>query len=150
MCLGALFSLNKNYFNSSIISPYLNTPPLHQFIIRVEIIVCSETPFSKSSCRIENSQLICNQLTGFYMIRYKFFHKNISEQTIVNLFPNYYAQCKRNILNSCYTLTNISFNTFNLNKDLIKSFIQCTVSNIVKTGSDKIKEMYFCFFFLFN
>ena len=34
-------------------------------------IVCSAIPFSKNSCHIETSQLICkaNQLFGFYMIQ---------------------------------------------------------------------------------
>ena len=60
VCRGALSSLNKNYFTSSLISPYFNIPPLHKITIRVKIMVCSETPFSKNSYRIETSQLICN------------------------------------------------------------------------------------------
>ena len=44
-----LSSLNKNYFTSSIISPYFNTPLLHKIIIKVKIKVFSETPFIQFS-----------------------------------------------------------------------------------------------------
>ena len=39
----------------------------------------------------------------------KFLQKGVCEQTIANLFPNYYTQSKGNTLNSCYTLTNMTF-----------------------------------------
>ena len=55
-----LSSLNKNHFTSSVISPYFNAPPLHKIIIRVKIIVCSETLFSKNPYHIETSQFSPN------------------------------------------------------------------------------------------
>ena len=90
-CRRVLFSLNKIYFTASTISPCFNTPPLYKVKIINKIIACSEIPFSKK----------LNQLTGFYMIRV--FTNSVSEQTIANLFPNYYTQCKRNTPESCYT-----------------------------------------------
>ena len=62
-------------------------------------------PFSKKLYRIETNN--GNQLTGFYMIRV--FREGVSEQTIANIFPNYYTQSKTNTLKSRYTLTNMRF-----------------------------------------
>ena len=50
--------------------------------IDCKIMVCSKTPFSKSSHHIHHSQLICNsnQLTGLYMIQV--FTEDVLQQTI--------------------------------------------------------------------
>ena len=69
-----------------------------------------ELPFINNPYRIEISQLICNvnQLTGFYMIQV-FMERCFPTNYIVNLFPNYYTQSKRNGLKGCDTLTNMRF-----------------------------------------
>ena len=107
--IGVLSFLNKNYFTSSIISFYFNSPLLHKTIIRVKIIVCMETPFSKNSYLVETSQMIfnANQLTGFYMIRG--FTEKCLQKDYSHFFPNYYTQSKRNTRNSSYPLTNMRF-----------------------------------------
>ena len=59
-----LSSLIKNYFTSSIIFPYFNTPPLHKTIIRVKIIVSFGKAFQEKlvSYRNQPSDLQCNLL----------------------------------------------------------------------------------------
>ena len=69
---------------------------------------------------------------------YEFLQKWVSGQTIVNLFPNYYTQSKRNALTSCYTLTINKHEVYLIENQkqtgtytkLIKIYIQCTISNI--------------------
>ena len=80
--------------------------------------------------------------------------KGVSEKTIANLFPNYFTLSKR-----IYTkqLLHINKNDVYLienqkqtekKSEVIKTYIQFTRPNIVKTGSEQMQQMYFLFLFI--
>ena len=79
-----------------------------------------------------------NQLTGLYMIRVS------REQTIVNPFPNYYTQSKKKKNKQLFHINKNKVGLFNreyqkqkgTNRKVIKSYIQCKLTNIVKIGSE--------------
>ena len=80
VCREELSSLSKNYFLTSTISPYFNTPQLYKTEIINKIIACSETPFSKKLYRLETSQLICAQINWLVSIWYEFLRKVFSNR----------------------------------------------------------------------
>ena len=75
------------------------------------------------------------------------FTEDVSEQTIANLFPNYYTQSMLFHINKheVYLIENQKQRGKNIK--MIKIYIQPTLSNIVKTGSEQIQQMFFSFFF---
>ena len=68
------------------------------------------------------------------------FMEDISEQTIANHFPNYDRKLNRKPIESREQRGK--------NTRMIKIYIQSTLSNIVKTGSNRTKAFFFFHFFM--
>ena len=86
-------------------------------------------------------------------MRYEFLWKRVSEKTIANLFPNYFTLSK-----GIYTKQLLHINKYDVylienqkqkekKSKVIKTYIQFTLPNIVKTGSEQMQQMYFTFFY---
>ena len=103
-----------------------------------------ELTFINNPYRIEIN-CKANQLTGFYMTQV-FMERCFRTNYIVNLFPSYYTQSKRNALKSCYTLTTWGLfskepkTKWNKNKSKLKAMFHARYQILSKLDQNKYKK----------